>query len=261
MVDSEFVMAASASCFKHYRNAVKTVGLWKSERDVFTRFFNRQDRILDMGCGAGRISYGLVEMGYKDVVGVDFSPEMIESAKSINRDHDEHVSFVEGDCLDLELETESFDSAVFSFSGLMQIPLFHRRVQALSELIRVIKPGGVVIFTTQDRDADPQYYDFWRNEALAWLKANQDPRLNEFGDRLFNEEDGAQTFIHIPDINEVMQMINAVKAHLIETFLRSYRFKESEAVKAFSSNCRFWVIRKPHQSQDLTEEILEDAPY
>lgn len=247
MVENEFVRGASDSCVDIYQQAVDAVGLWASERDVFSRYFKFQDHILDMGCGAGRVSFGLVASGYSHVVGIDFSREMVQAAIEHNTAHKDQLSFIEGDFLNLDIQDEAFDSAVFSFNGLMQIPGFQQRVQALSELVRVIKPGGVIIFTTQDRDADPLFFEFWRDEREMWRNENQDPQLHEFGDIFFSEEDGTKSFIHIPDVNEVMQMITAVNVHLIETFPRSARFNENETVTAFSSDCRFWVIRKPNR--------------
>ncbi len=67
----------------HYVRAVANIGLWKAERAVFEERILRKDRVLDLGCGAGRIAIGLWEMGYRNVAGADLSEEMI--AKEFRR--------------------------------------------------------------------------------------------------------------------------------------------------------------------------------
>jgi SAM-dependent methyltransferase len=63
---------------EHYRRAVANIGLWKSETAVFKRLFNSDDRILELGAGTGRISIGLAELGYRHLLGIDLSREMIK---------------------------------------------------------------------------------------------------------------------------------------------------------------------------------------
>ena len=42
-----------------YARAVDEVGLWNSERAMVSKYFNPDDAILELGCGAGRISINL----------------------------------------------------------------------------------------------------------------------------------------------------------------------------------------------------------
>ncbi|WP_370894626.1 class I SAM-dependent methyltransferase [Janibacter sp. GXQ6167] len=61
-------------------------------------------RVLDAGCGTGRIATELTRLGY-DVVGVDADPAMIEVA----RERDAYTRFVWADLATLELVSQSFD--------------------------------------------------------------------------------------------------------------------------------------------------------
>ena len=67
-----------------YTQAVHRVGLWGSERIVFTQTFAKEDVMLDLGCGAGRIAFGLKALGYSDLIGVDPAENMIVNARVIN---------------------------------------------------------------------------------------------------------------------------------------------------------------------------------
>ena len=44
-----------------------------SEKIIFEKYINMNNRILDIGCGTGRTTIYLYEKGFRDIVGVDIS--------------------------------------------------------------------------------------------------------------------------------------------------------------------------------------------
>ena len=46
-----------------YSSAVSEIGLWTSEKIIFSKYINQSDRILDIGCGAGRTTFALYALG------------------------------------------------------------------------------------------------------------------------------------------------------------------------------------------------------
>jgi len=88
-------------------------------RDIYERYMlsldHARDRkvtsVLDVGCGSGRYAVGLAGIGVKRIVGIDFSPTMIELAREytgrIERD-DVSFSFVQTDFAAFSTE-ETFD--------------------------------------------------------------------------------------------------------------------------------------------------------
>jgi trans-aconitate 2-methyltransferase len=90
------------------------------------------ERILDLGCGTGRLTDEIASSG-AEVVGVDSSPSMIDEARA----HYPHLSFSVMDAR--ELKADSPFDAVFSNAVLHWIPDPERVVRAVAGVLR---PGG-----------------------------------------------------------------------------------------------------------------------
>ncbi|MFT3828232.1 MAG: class I SAM-dependent methyltransferase [Opitutaceae bacterium] len=136
-----------------------------------------------------------------------------------------------------------FSGALFLFNGLMQIPTRRARRTALRNLAAVLAPGAPFLFTTHDRD-EPDELHLWRAEAKRWAEGKQDPRLHEYGDRYFEHEHG-RTFMHLPTRDEMLRELAATGWVHEYDAMRSDLVRESRAVKDFSDNCRFWLVRRP----------------
>ena len=72
----------------HYARAAVQVGLWASERVLIERHFSKSHRILELGCGGGRVALGLLQSGYPNIIATDFSPIMVSIARAVLADHD-----------------------------------------------------------------------------------------------------------------------------------------------------------------------------
>ncbi len=90
-------------------------------------------KALDVCCGQGIVSSGLESAG-AEVTGLDFSPAMLDLARS----NISGVEFMEGDATALPFEDGSFDAVTMGF-GILHIPDSER---AISEARRVLRPGG-----------------------------------------------------------------------------------------------------------------------
>jgi len=91
------------------------------------------DRALDLCCGHGNVSEALKARGCT-VVGVDFSPSMLEMARARVPD----AEFVEADVQALPVDSEDFDVVVSNF-GICHVP---DQPRALAEAQRVLRAGG-----------------------------------------------------------------------------------------------------------------------
>jgi 2-polyprenyl-3-methyl-5-hydroxy-6-metoxy-1,4-benzoquinol methylase len=103
-------------------------------------------RVLDIGSGPGRFAIDLVSMGAKVTV-ADLSQVQLVLARQRLAEHglaDKVESFRQLDVVHLdELESSSFD-AVVCYGGVLSYTREHH-VQAIDELKRVVRPGGVVL--------------------------------------------------------------------------------------------------------------------
>ncbi len=104
-------------------------------------------RVLDLGCGTGRIVPELLKTA-NEVVGLDTSKKMLEVAKK----KFPNVEFVCGEAKALPFEDESFDAVVATFL-IVHIP---NPEICFEEVYRVLKPGGVFLVTNINQRKAPK---------------------------------------------------------------------------------------------------------
>ena len=256
----------------HYAHAAHTLGLWESERLLIDCFFpDKTARLLEAGCGAGRVTLGLWELGYHHLTAFDFAEDLVDQAVSLFAERTVPVTVIvhHADathplchllsdklassrlkkCRSLEpdchlISDNYFDGVLFMFNGLMQIPGRDNRRAALRELAAVVVPGAPFLFTTHDRDHSRAEKAAWRLEALRWANGTQNPRLLEYGDRYFEDDVGSRTFMHLPDRAEILEDLAATGWLHEHDVMRRDVAKESRQVEDFSDECRFWVARR-----------------
>jgi ubiquinone/menaquinone biosynthesis C-methylase UbiE len=232
----------------HYTRAAHFLGLWKSEKILIEHFFTDKNvALLEAGCGSGRVTLGLWHEGYRNLTAFDFAEELVDQAKNLATEQAATaIRFLHADATRLKDQSNLlgyFDGALFMFNGLMQIPGRENRRAALRELHAVCKPGAPLLFTTHDRDSTPTEQALWRLETIRWTEGKQDPRLVEFGDRYFSDENG-RTFMHLPNRGEILEDLAATGwKHTFDAMRREIA-RESRAVLEFSDECRFWSAHR-----------------
>lgn len=100
-------------------------------------------RVLDLACGTGVVALTAARMGAR-VTGLDLTPELLERARENAAIAGVDVDWHLGDVEDLPFQDREFDIVLSQF-GHMFAP---RPQVAVAEMLRVLKPGGTIAFST-----------------------------------------------------------------------------------------------------------------
>lgn len=159
--------------------------------EEFSEHVAKEAKILDIGCGYGRTLEQLHQMGYSNLIGIDFSKNMIERGKKQYPYLDLRVKTQEK----IELNDESCD-AVILFAVLTCIINDQEQINLLREIERVLKPEGILyindfLLNTDGRNIS-RYNEFTekynkygvfelpegaivRHHDIAWVKKCTEP--------------------------------------------------------------------------------------
>ena len=109
----------------------------------FGRYVKPEDGpVLDAGAGTGITGEVLAPLGYRDLIGIDISPNMLELARTKGVYKDLRQMELGGQ---LDLPTDAFAAVVST--GVFAAG--HAPPGSFDELIRVTKPGGHMIFSVR----------------------------------------------------------------------------------------------------------------
>jgi SAM-dependent methyltransferase len=116
------------------------------EQLLFRNYLKPGISILDLGVGGGRTTKYLSKIASR-YVGVDYSEAMIRAC----RGKFPALDFRLADASDLApFGDESFDAIVFSFNGVDCLLPGEKRLRCFRECARVLRPGGVLIFSSHN---------------------------------------------------------------------------------------------------------------
>lgn len=104
-------------------------------------------RVLDVGCGTGVVAVTAARLG-AHAFGLDLTPELLERARQNSKLAEVEIDWHEGDAEKLPFANEAFD-VVLSQYGHIFAP---RPEVAIGEMLRVLKPGGTIAFSTWPPD-------------------------------------------------------------------------------------------------------------
>lgn len=107
----------------------------------FKKYLSEEDRVLDAGCGNGRL-YEFLKNSNIAYTGIDSSEELINIAKKSFPD----ANFLLGDILTLPFSDNKFN-VIFCIAALHHLPGKNLREQVIKEFNRVLVPGGYLIMT------------------------------------------------------------------------------------------------------------------
>lgn len=141
-------------------------------------------RILEAGCGNGRLAATLASQGIR-VIGVDASGDMLRAAARRSRDAGAPVDLVRADVGALPFPNGSLDAV----TAVTVLCFLNEPIAALRELARVVRPGGRVVvgelgrwslWAAQRRLAARRHGGLW-SAARFWSKRSLSSALRTLG--------------------------------------------------------------------------------
>jgi tRNA (uracil-5-)-methyltransferase TRM9 len=224
-VDTQIVQQLLAINRKFYSEFARPFSETRSSAqtrlDRIVAYIGDDVKILDVGCGNGRLAERLEKEGrHVAYWGVDASPELIAIAngrKALWRRV--AVDFTVADITlpnwDAGLSADSFDIAV-ALAVLHHVPSFELRCQLLRDIRARVKPGGDLVMTN---------WHFERNERLRkkvvpWEQVGLDEADLEPGDALMTWQRGGvgYRYCHLITISEVLRIAEQSGFQVIRQF-------------------------------------------
>ena len=170
------------------------------------------DTIIDLGCGTGHAACALGARWPKArVIAVDFSPGMLREAA--RRDDAARFERLCADALELPLPDASVD---LLFSSLM-LPWCDDLDAAFAEIARVLRPRGLLTFTTLGPDTLIELQEAW-HEADDYTHVIPFADMHDIGDGLIRAGlaepvlDVVRYTLTYPDVYSLMRDLKAIGA-------------------------------------------------
>ncbi len=114
------------------------------DRQIVARLMQmipQEARVLDLGCGYGRLAIPLTRLGYR-ISGVDLSPTLIKAARVEAKSASLEINFKVGSMLQLPYPDRSFDVIICMWSAFHELLSVEEQRTAVTEMLRVLSPGG-----------------------------------------------------------------------------------------------------------------------
>lgn len=137
----------------------------KAEIAFVLKNIGHNDKVLDLGCGYGRVAIHLLKKA-KKVVGIDISKENIQLAKNLIKNYKD-CEFYTMDAINLTFSDNSFDTVICVQNGISAFKV--NPLKLIKESIRVTRKGGTILFSSYSEE-------FW-DDRLNWFQIQAEHKL------------------------------------------------------------------------------------
>ncbi|MFI5781241.1 class I SAM-dependent methyltransferase [Nocardia sp. NPDC051570] len=113
---------------------------------------HNHERLLDVACGIGTQALGIAQLGY-DTVAADLSSVAAQRARTEAQARGVPLRVVAADMRSLPFPAITFDIVVCADNALPHLLNSTDVIDACEEMLRVLRPGGLLLLTVRDYDA------------------------------------------------------------------------------------------------------------
>ncbi len=188
-----------ADKFSHTRNF-----FW-ADLEFIQDLVSSEDRILDFGCGNGRLA-GFLKGKCRNYLGVDVSKELLKIAEKNNPDSKNKFLVLpkEGRGLNSILDPQEKFDKVFSLAVFHHLPSNKYREEQAKILYDITRPGGVCVVSVWNL-ATPNYLKIFLKDKL-FNRKNLKPEFRDFYLPFKTPNYIFHRFLHIFTLGELRQL-------------------------------------------------------
>ncbi|MBX9653059.1 class I SAM-dependent methyltransferase [bacterium] len=191
--------------------------LMRLDREFLLQRFHKPGRMVDLGCGTGRLVVSFAERGF-DVTGVDLSDNMLRVCDQKRKDLALSFRLEKANICDLSsLESETFDYSICMFSTLGMVVGVENRAAALREIHRITKPGGLFALHLHNK-----WFNVFDPQGRRWLLSDLFRRWRgdvDHGDKVQASYRGIPNLrLHLFTPSEIKRMLISSGFRLMELF-------------------------------------------
>lgn len=191
--------------------------LMRLDREFLLQRFQKPGRMVDLGCGTGRLVVSFAERGF-DVTGVDLSDHMLRVCEQKRKDLNLSFHLQKANICDLAaLEAKSFDYSVCMFSTLGMVVGVENREATLREIHRITRPGGAFALHLHNK-----WFNIFDPQGRQWLLSDLVRRWRgaaDHGDKIQASYRGIPNLrLHLFTPSEIKRMLISSGFRLVELF-------------------------------------------
>ena len=195
------------SCLEEIKGKCCEPEKGENTREAVFRQENRSISILDVGAGTGRYSVALAEEGY-DVTAV----ELVKYNLGILKSKQSAVKAYQGNALDLSRFADNSFDLTLLFGPMYHLYCFEDKCQALSEAVRVTRPGGKVLVAYLMNEYGVLLYGFRDGHVQECL---EDGRLDGEGFHCVSTPKDLYDYVRLEDIQKINETVGVSRERIL----------------------------------------------
>jgi len=199
-----------------YWNSVAAIKTFTHPLDaeLLKKYFHSNDNVLDYGCGYGRITSELYQLGFTNITGVDTSVELINRGKA-NHPGINLVHIANAQSLPFKSGTAD---AVVLFAVLTCVPSNEGQKELITALHSRLAEGGIIYISDyylQESRVEVADYEYYNNDPSNYGVFT----LNEGATFRHHTKDWMQALLKNFDLMEEKQIeVKTMNGHVASAF-------------------------------------------